>query len=185
MRSRAAPVVLVDARSSLRRAWARALLAADPSAKLSTCEAVAGVAALVPGGVPFVLVAPARELEAAPSALLERAAVIVTADPLEIPAAAEQFAGRAQALFERLDEPPVGLAIAVAAAARALAPPAPSNDEEAGFVAVSRPMRLLTAALEAIAPARTPLFLLGEDGTGKRTLARRAHVASGHASRPS
>lgn len=50
-----------------------------------------------------------------------------------------------------------------------------------GIIAESSPaMRAVDAVIPALAQSRVPVLLLGEAGTGKRTIAQRIHAASGH-----
>lgn len=86
---------------------------------------------------------------------------------------------RAAAVVERTERPPLGLGLAAQNALRT-SKAGPSQLAPAGveFVAVSRPGRVALRAAFGAASSTAPLLIVGEDGAGKRTLARAVHTWS-------
>ncbi|NUO50042.1 MAG: hypothetical protein HOV80_14395, partial [Polyangiaceae bacterium] len=84
---------------------------------------------------------------------------------------------RAAALVERTGTPPLGLGIVIENALRTNGAEAHVREQPAlEFVTVSRAGRLALREALAAAPSAAPLLIVGEDGAGKRTLARSAHA---------
>ncbi len=161
----------------MRRAWARALL--EARVEVLTAEGVSAARALLSTGPAVLVGAPAdveellEELDPPPPfvAMLEGdASVERDRSTLE----------RAVALVERREQPPLGLAIVVTNALRGRSSPvaASAAPSELEFATVTRAGRTALAAALAAATSPAPLLLVGEDGTGKRTLARSVHSRS-------
>lgn len=121
------------------------------------------------------------------ASLLERAVIVVLADPTQAADAAIQMRGKAFSVLERADAPPPGLALLVDGAVQATAASAGAPHPivaEPEVVVASRAMRTLVAHVTDLADASASFLLLGEDGTGKRTLSRLCHARGRRARLP-
>ncbi len=176
--------MIVDSKSAVRRACARALLAAGHEAL--TAESFREAATLLSGREPFVLVADA-ELAAspeAPTALLERATSILLLSPGDAPRLEPAVASSAFALLERTDAAPLGLGLLVTRAKEQIARAGAREAHDAGIVASSRAMRSIIARIRSFADAGTSVLISGEPGVGKRLIARLIHDRGNRRDRP-
>lgn len=167
-------VLLVDPDASLRRGWARALLEAH--FEVLTAEGAGAARALLPAEADLLLASP----EAADELLsdLPDPPPFVAIVARDQPATAEGPLERAFAAVERSERPPLGLALLAASAVggRSAALPPGAGVEPVPFAATSTLGRAALRKALGVASSRAPLAILGESGTGKRTLARSVHA---------
>jgi DNA-binding NtrC family response regulator len=178
--ARLAPVraLVVDGDAALRRAWARALIAAGH--EVLTAEDFAGAAAMLATGAPTVLVGDGAIVDAATSAgeLDPKRAppIVASCDARLEPEALARLEAFAFALVARGTVPPLGLGVlAVSATAARVRTGGPKAAAEVPFVAIASTTRRALERTLAVVDAPTPALLVGEDGVGKRTLARLLH----------
>lgn len=181
MSGKLAPVLLIDPTPAVRRGWARWLL--EHGVEALTAADLQGAPVLVPGRDPLVLVSERTALEVVPTAytrrVLDRATLIVTTDPGE-PALTEVAGLRVFAQLTRGDEPPSGLLVAVTRARElavgrdnAAAPPAVGAGLRPGDpVASDSATRAVFARARKLAGLHTPALIVGEVGSGRRTVAQ-------------
>jgi len=155
-----------------------------------TAEDVDSALGLVHGHAPVVLLVEAGRLEQSRNSprfeeLLKRATLVVLADSLNASAIAATVRGTAFAVLDRLDAPPPGLAVLIDSARRSaeeVGSGAPFDEPR--FVASSRALKALVGRVGSLADASMPVLILGEEGTGKRSLARLLHARGGRRARP-
>lgn len=167
--------MIVDSKSAVRRACARALLAAGHEAL--TAESFREAGTLLAGREPFVLIADA-ELSASPDvapALLARATAILLLSPGDAPRLEPAIASFAFALLERTEGVPLGLGLLVTRAKEQITRAGARQGHDASIVASSRAMRSIVTRVASFADAATSVLISGEPGVGKRMLARLIH----------
>lgn len=181
MSGKLAPVLLIDPTPAVRRGWARWLL--EHGIEVLTAADLEGAPVLVPGRDPLVLVAQRTAIEVVPTAytrrVLDRATLIVTTEP-DAPALTEVAGLRVFAQLTRGSEPPPGLLVAVTrarelSAGRDTAAPPPvvgAGLRPGDPVASDGATRSLFARARKLAGLHTPVLLVGEVGSGRRTVAQ-------------
>jgi DNA-binding NtrC family response regulator len=132
-----------------------------------------------------VILAPRDESLRLAEADARRSEVIALTDGDDAEGARE-LVGQLFATVPRSASAPAGLAVLVASAARSaeLAERAERVEEEPDPIAASVAMRSLLRSAQVAARSAAPVLVVGEEGTGKRTLARWVHARSPRASLP-
>jgi DNA-binding NtrC family response regulator len=169
MRKAKDPVAVVDGSATLRRSWARALVAAG--LEVVTAPDVEGLRTALGGAGCSLLFVEAQQAIAAGAGLaLLRVIPLTGDDPAEVVALAD----RAFAFLPRTEAPPPGLFALARSAAKPPSVTSPKGKLALGsdFVASAAASRALLREVELAATTPFPVLLLGLPGVGRRTLAR-------------
>lgn len=156
---------------------------------MTTSDALEAAPALVPGRAPLVIVCEWSLLARAgaqPPEILKRpaASLVVLAEPTQAADAARAMRGRAFAVLERNAVPPPGIELLLESAHAAANPPVRPAPAPLALVAASRLMRSVVSRVLGWAEGGVPVLLAGEEGTGKKALARALHERGPRRARP-